>query len=301
MHSITSTLRCGDRALNEPRLHVMGVVNVTPDSFSDGGIFYAQDQAIEQALKLLNEGADIIDIGGVATSPHIDVTTVVPVAEEKRRVLPVIEELVKRGIRNISIDTSRAEVALEALALGAAWINDQSAGLRDARMPSVMCKAEGVVLMHNEGGPSGVDAGERVVYHNIIDHLLAFFRVRIAALTAAGVKPERIIVDPGVGFGKGLTDSLAIINSMHRFDEVCANHLIGVSRKSFLYPISGIKDPKERDFASLGAQAAAILSGARMIRTHNVRAAVEMARTFAQCLAAAGTGEADENLHQARR
>ena len=262
----------------------MGVINVTPDSFSDGGKFFSKDQAVAQAERLLEEGADILDIGGVATSPQIANSDVIDTEEEMRRVLPVIAELAKRGIRNICVDTWRARVAEDALSAGAAWINDQSSGLKDASMPLVMAKAQGVVLMHNGGGPSGVDAGNRVNYNGVIDHLLDFFRDRIARLKLAGVKAERIVVDPGIGFGKGLSDSLTIINNMHRFNEVAAVNLIGLSRKSFLYPICEINDPARRDYASLGAHAAAILSGARIIRTHNVRATVEMARVFTHCL-----------------
>jgi dihydropteroate synthase len=278
------TLRCGSQGFCDQRVYVMGIVNVTPDSFSDAGVFFRRDRAVAHAEKLVLEGADIIDIGGVATSPHVINSDIVDEDEEMRRVLPVIKELVKRGIRNLSVDTSRARVAHEALLLGASWINDQSAGLNDPSMPEVMARAQGIVLMHNGGGPSGVEAGNRISYHDVIEDVLLFFRTRIAVITAAGVRPEHIVVDPGIGFGKGLADSLSIINNMHRFQEVAAVNLIGLSRKSFLYPLCGIKDPACRDYASLGATAAAILSGARIIRTHNVRATVEMARVFTHCL-----------------
>lgn len=288
-------LRCGDHDLSDAsKIYVMGVLNVTPDSFSDGGSFSQTNAAVDHAQRLLDEGADILDIGGIATSPHVKDHP--SESEELSRVLPVIEALVKRGIRNISVDTFRARIAHEALLAGASWINDQSAAQYDPVMASVMCKADGVVLMHNQGGPTGVDAGEKCHYDGIIDYLLAFFRDRITALVAEGVARERIIIDPGIGFGKGLNDSLTIINNMHRFGDVAAHHLIGLSRKSFLQPLTGIKDPRDRDHASAGAHAAAILSGARIIRTHNVRACVDMARVFTQCLAQKKE-VAGENLH----
>lgn len=289
-------LRCGDATFAENRLYVMGVVNVTPDSFSDGGAFLECDHAVAHAERLFAEGADVVDIGGVATSPHLSLTERTSEGEEIARVLPVIRELVRRGHRRIAVDTMRASVAQAALDEGASWINDQSAGLHDHAMPCVMTKACAVVLMHNGGGPSGVDAGNSVVYRDVMDDVLSFFRRRIEALNSVGVKTASIIVDPGVGFGKGLADSLTIINNMHRLHELETANLLGLSRKSFLFPISGIKNPAERDFASLGAHAAAMLSGTHILRTHNVRATVEMARVFAHCLEAKRRA-AHENLH----
>lgn len=291
-------LRCGDRMLTiGARTYVMGVINVTPDSFSDGGLAFSKDHAVAYGQRLLEEGADIIDVGGVASSPKLAHDYSVSEEEEYRRVIPVIKELAARNIRNISVDTWRASIAEAALDAGASWINDQWAGLRDPLMPKAMAKADAIVLMHNSGGPSGVDAGERIIYHDIIDHLIAFFSDRIDELESCGVDANNIIIDPGVGFGKGLKDSLAIINELHRLDVIDAVRLIGLSRKSFLYPLTGIENPVERDYATLGANAAAIVSGAHIIRTHNVRASVEMARVLDQCLSAKAFEMKNENLH----
>lgn len=274
---------CGDRLLIAgARTYVMGIVNVTPDSFSDGGCYVEPDYAIEHGIRLLEEGADILDVGGCATSPN---AKLISEEEELKRVVPVIEGLRRRGISNIAIDTMRSSVARQALSAGASWINDQSAGLFDTEMPKLMSMADGVVLMHNGGGAtSGVEAGELVVYPDVMRDVRDFFCGRVAALTACGVSQEKIIVDPGIGFGKGLLDSLHIINNMAPLRKLGVMSLIGVSRKSFLGKLSGIKIPKERDFASLGAAAAAIFSGADIIRTHNVRATVEMTSVLDSCL-----------------
>lgn len=296
MQALTS-LRCGEHDFNEQKIYVMGVVNVTPDSFSDGGRYCTVTEAVDHAQRCLDEGADILDIGGLATSPQLNPLNYATEEEELCRVVPVIEALSMRGIRNLCVDTPRARVARAALDAGASWINDQTAALSDPAMASVMTDADAVVLMHKSGVHTGVDAGSAIVYVDVIDDLLAFFRARIEAVCAAGVARERIVVDPGIGFGKGLQDSLTIINNMHRFNELGVAHVIGISRKSFLYPMTGIKNPGDRDFATLGAHAAAILSGARIIRTHNVRATVEMAKVFGQCLLAKENRGHGENLH----
>ena len=211
---------------------IMGIVNVTPDSFSDGSLFFNPSDAIEHGKKLIAEGAHLLDIGGVSTAPNRPQVLVV---DELKRVLPVIEGLRLSGITNLSVDTRRACVAKAALDRGATWINDQSAGLFDPDMPAVMAKAKGVVIMHDgKGGNSGVEAGEGVIYDDVIKTILLFFESRISALSQQGVDPKRIVVDPGIGFGKGLKDSLTIINNMHRFKGMGARCLIGLSRKSFL-------------------------------------------------------------------
>lgn len=302
MRAAMQTLTCGTRKLIVgERTLVMGVINVTPDSFSDGGKYYDAQCGIEHGIKLIEEGADIIDVGGVATSPHLAADQTVSADEECSRVIPVIKGLVAQGIYNISIDTLRASVASAALDAGASWVNDQSAGLNDREMAKVMARAEGVVLMHNSGGHSGVDAGEKLVFDDVMAMLLEFFLCRIKDLGEQGVSAEKIIVDPGVGFGKGLIDSLTIINNMHRLRELNAVTLIGLSRKSFLYKLTGIEKPSDRDFATLGANAAAMMSGAHIIRTHNVRATVDMARVLDRCLFEKQRGEKPhENLYQTR-
>lgn len=279
-------LHCGQRTL------IMGIINVTPDSFSDGGSSYSTDAALNHGIKLLEEGADVLDIGGVATSPH---AAFVDEEEEMKRVLPLIKAFVKEGIRTLSIDTSSAAVAERALDLGASWINDQHAALRDPLMAQVMRRADAAILMHNKGLP-GVNAGENVSYDDVLSEVTSFFRERVLQLEAQGIAKEKLIIDPGIGFGKGLKDSLMLINNMHYFKDIAGASLIGVSRKSFLGKIVPISEPKLRDEATLGATAAAIASGANMVRTHNVKATVDMVRVFDACRFAAKS-ERYEDLH----
>lgn len=286
-------IKCGQKNLVfGERTFIMGVVNVTPNSFSDGGDFYVKDQAVIHAQRLYEEGADIIDVGGVSTAPN---ASLVSENEEIDRVIPVIESLVSRGINNISVDTKRAKVADLALSAGASWINDQSAGLFDNEMPLVMARADAVVIMH-DGGGTGVDAGEDVTYEDLLSDIDAFFLKRIESLKAFGVAKHKIIVDPGIGFGKGVKHSLDIINNMHRF---LKPNLIGLSRKSFIGKILSIPVAKDRDFASLGAHAAAIFSGANIVRTHRVKETVQMAQMLDQCIKA--KRGSNEDLYQERR
>jgi dihydropteroate synthase len=255
---------------------VMGIVNVTPDSFSDGGLFFSPEKALAQALKLIEEGADIIDIGGVSTAPG---RKIVSLELEYERVIPVVKALAQKTKISISVDTFRAPVAHDALLSGASWINDQSAGLFDSEMPKVMKKAEAVVIMHHKTGDSGVDAGEAVHYQDPVKEVLDFFSERKAALIAEGLKEERIIVDPGFGFGKGLNDSLLLLKHFASFSHksFC---LAGLSRKSFLGKLCNIKKPQDRDFVSLAASLIAVQNGADIIRCHNVRAVVDGLKVY---------------------
>lgn len=288
---------CGHRQFEKGiRPLVMGVINVTPDSFSDGGLYVLPKNAVQEGMSKIAQGADVLDVGAVSTAPN---RVVVGEQEELDRLIPVIEGLVKEGVTNISVDTMRAQVAKEALKRGASWINDQSAGLFDENMPLVMAEAHGVVIMHNGGGKtSGVDAGEGVFYQDIIQDIHRFFADRIEALKKSGVNPKRIIVDPGIGFGKGLRDSLAIVNGMKYFTDLGYMSLIGVSRKSMIGKLSGIEIPSARDIASLGAVAVAIMGGADIVRVHNVSAMVEFLKVFCPCLKFnEGTGD-DEDIYQ---
>lgn len=268
------------------KTYVMGILNVTPDSFSDGGIYFDRNRAIEHGLKLVEDGADIIDVGGIATSKYFSKNErVVDEHEELERVIPVIEGLSDEGIVNISIDTTRAFVAKSALHAGANIINDQSACLVDPCMVDVAKVASAIILMHNSGGnTSGVEEGEGVIYHDIVEDLLNFFEERINTLVAGGVAREKIIIDPGIGFGKGLKDSLTIIKNMHRFSVLDVMTLIGLSRKSFIGKMTGKDVPMDRDYASRAAEAVAIFCGAQIIRTHDVCMTVEMVNVLDQCI-----------------
>lgn len=244
-------------------LTIMGILNTTPDSFSDGGNFTNVALAVEHGLKLVEHGADIIDVGGVSTRPG---AKEVPEPEEISRVIPVIKNLVKEGVNKISIDTKSALVAQMALDNGAIWINDQSAGLQDHHMPKVMQQAQCIVLMHSLNLEAGVDAGELISYDNIVTEIKTFFINRIEILK---LPKHKIIIDPGIGFSKGLDDSLKIIKNINKFNDL-GQTLVGLSRKSFLGKLTGITTPKDRDFVTLGANIAAYLNGVNIVRTHNV-------------------------------
>lgn len=289
-------LTCGDKTLRKgERTFFMGIVNVTPDSFSDGGKFLDPMRAVDHCFALLEDGADILDIGGFSTAPN---AAMVNEEEELRRVVPVVEALVAHGIRNISVDTTRATVANAVLSCGASWINDQSAATADPMMPSVLKKADAVVLMHNGAGRNtGVDAGEQVKYTDVIAEVTRFFSERRLSLLAHGINPRHIIIDPGVGFGKGLSDSITLINHLDKLKSLGFMTLLGLSRKSFLGKLSGITEPHERDFVTLGAQAAAIFSGVNLLRTHNVRAAVEMSKGLEFCLVQKTESDRGENIY----
>jgi dihydropteroate synthase len=278
-------LRCGDRSfIRGERTLVMGIVNVTPDSFSDGNSdFLNPSLALDRGLMLLDEGADILDIGAVSTAPG---RAPVSMEEELRRLRPVLEAFAKRNITNISLDTSTAEVAKLGLSLGVSWINDQAAGMADEAMGSMMAKADAVILMHGFGkAPSGVDAGEQISYKNVIQQVRDFFIRRLDKLSKEGVEVKKVIVDPGIGFGKGMKDTLSLINGMHHFNDIGALSLVGLSRKSFLGKLTGRSEPRDRDAASLAAAAMAVMSGAKIIRTHNVQASVDLARVLDASLA----------------
>jgi dihydropteroate synthase len=285
---------CGSlKIMPGKRTYIMGIINITPDSFSDGACFSSTQQAIDYGLKLLDQGADILDIGGVSTAPHIPAGFTVSIEEEFERVIPVIKGLRKRGVSALSLDTSRAAIALAGLEHGAKWINDQEAGRADILMPQVLAQAQACVLMHRKGR-AGVAAGEHYIYTNIIQEISDFFEQQLACLAEAGVSRQQVILDPGIGFGKGLADSLTLIKNIHKFTQGVAI-LVGASRKSFLGALTKIADPKERDNASLGAIAAAIMNGAHIVRVHNVKATYEMTQVLDACVR-----NNHEDLHQAR-
>lgn len=259
---------------------IMGVLNVTPDSFSDGGLYFNVDKAIARGLSLIGEGADIIDVGPESTSYYTD-TTKKPVNtdEQIKRAIPVIAGLAQRGVTTISVDTSNADVARAALEHGATWINDEQAGAGDPMMPAVMTKAERVVLMHGFGRGFGVEDSEKTRYSQVINELANFFEVHCAALIEKGLSRDRIIIDPGFGFGKGLEDSLIILGNLARLKALGFPVLVGLSRKSFIGKLTGIEAPSDRDNASLGGNILSLLSGVDVIRTHNVAMLAQ-----AQCL-----------------
>ena len=256
---------------------VMGVLNVTPDSFSDGGQFADADAAVRRACEMVEEGADIIDVGPESTRPG---SAPIPAEVQIRRSVPVVRGLRERDDRiAISIDTHVAAVADAALAAGADMINDTSA-LRDDEAMAEAAARTGVpvVLMHRRGTPRDMQAGGGPQYEDVIGEICGFFRERTEFAERRGIDRERILLDPGVGFGKRVEHNLLILRELHRFTEL-GPVVVGASRKRFLGSILGIEDPVQRGAGSLACAAIATLAGAAVIRAHDVRATVECVRT----------------------
>ncbi|MBM3835831.1 MAG: dihydropteroate synthase [Verrucomicrobia bacterium] len=256
----------------------MGIVNVTPDSFSDGGQFLEAEAAIHRALMLAEEGAEIIDVGGESSRPN---APIVSETEELRRVLPVLEGLSGRLSVPISIDTQKPGVARAALAAGASLVNDVAANRTDPEMWELVAKERaGYVVMHMQGSPQTMQ--KNPVYDNVVQEISSFFETRLARLTGLGIEPEQIILDVGIGFGKKLEHNLQLLGSLNVFAKFHRPLLLGVSRKSFIGSLFGA-EPGARLPAGLACACWAVEAGVRIIRTHDVgetRQAVRMMETI---------------------
>ncbi|WP_417913338.1 dihydropteroate synthase [Candidatus Electronema sp. TJ] len=250
--------------MKKPQL--MGILNVTPDSFSDGGSFFTAQSLLRQAERLLAEGADIIDIGGESTRPFAQ-----PVAEEEelRRIVPAIEAVRSLSAAvPISIDTTKAAVARAALAAGATMLNDISALRHDPAMLDAARSFDGpVIIMHMQGTPGNMQRDPQ--YNDVVREICAFFQERTAWMEAQGIRRERIILDPGIGFGKTLEHNLAILRKISAFKQLGFPVLIGHSRKSFLGKLLGLPT-EERDWATALVSALCAKQGADMLRVHDV-------------------------------
>jgi dihydropteroate synthase len=252
-----------DLTLDRPR--IMAIVNVTPDSFSDGGDRLDPARAIDDGLRFVAEGADIVDVGGESTRPRASPT---PPDEELRRIRPVVEGLGRQGVL-VSVDTRRASVARAALDAGARIVNDVSALRDDPDMLRLVAQREAdVVLMHRRGLPENVFAGPP--YENVVEDVRRFLLERAAACEAAGMKRGCIALDPGVGFGKSVGQELELIAGAGRLAEAGYPVLIGCSRKSFIGKLTGIAEPKRRDPASIWLAVEAARRGASILRVHDV-------------------------------
>ena len=252
------------------RTHVMGVLNVTPDSFSDGGHYFETDMAVEHALDMDRDGADIIDIGGESTRPY---SKEISVAEEMDRVIPVIEALQKEITTPISIDTCKSQVADEALKAGAAIINDISALRFDPKMARIASQADvPVILMHMKGTPGDMQINP--VYEDLIHEIMDFLKDAVDRCEAAGIRRDLTVIDPGIGFGKTFDHNLQIIRDLSRFKSLERPILLGPSNKAFIGHILD-RAPQERDTGSMAAVSASVMNGAHMVRVHHVKKAVE--------------------------
>ena len=264
--------RVRGRDLSLDRPLVMGILNVTPDSFSDGGQFVDPAQAVEQAARMLGEGADIIDVGGESTRPQG--ATPVSASEERQRVVPVIRELLARfPDAVVSVDTVKADVAEAALDAGAPIVNDVSGFRLDPRMAELCSRANcGVVLMHSRGGVSDMATFAHARYVDVVDAILHELRASLDVALAAGIDREGIALDPGIGFAKRGEHSLAAIAGIGRVAALGYPVLLGASRKRFIGEISGVKDPAARVHGTVGANVAGLMLGARIFRVHDVAA-----------------------------
>ncbi len=246
---------------------LMGILNVTPDSFSDGGQFFDRDAAVARALALAEAGADFLDVGGESTRPG---SLGVSLDQELQRTIPVIAAIASRVRIPISIDTSKAEVARQALAAGASIVNDVTGLAGDPTICEVCRAADaGVIVMHMQGTPADMQNDPR--YDNVVEEICAFFTQRLIALERAGIERERIVLDPGIGFGKTAAHNLEILMHVGRFQELRRPVLIGHSRKRFLEKLVG-RPVDERNYGTLGVSLGLAQAGVDLLRIHDVRA-----------------------------
>ncbi len=256
------------------KTYIMGILNVTPDSFSDGGLYFDKSSAVERAYQMVEEGADIIDIGGESTRPGSEP---VSIKEELKRIIPVIEAIASKIKVPISIDTYKSEVARLALDAGASMVNDIS-GLRfDPKMPEIVSEYKvPVVIMHIKGTPKDMQVNP--VYEALIPEIMDYFRMGIKIATKAGISEDKLIIDPGIGFGKTFEHNLEIINNLHEFTLFRKPILLGPSRKAFIGKILGDAPVSERIEGTAAVVAISIMKGANIIRVHDVKEMVKVAK-----------------------
>jgi dihydropteroate synthase len=275
MFDTSPQLDCNGRILKLDVPRVMGIVNATPDSFSDGGEHFDLDAAVAHGLKLAAEGADLLDIGGESTRPGADA---VSIDEELRRTIPVIEALAQRVAIPISIDTSKPEVMRAAVAAGAGLINDVHALRREGALDAAAGLGVPVVLMHMQGEPRGMQAAPQ--YDDVVAEVHRFLAERIFAAEMAGIAKKNIVVDPGFGFGKAAQHNLQLLAQLQRFTELGVPVLAGLSRKTTIGELTGRDDPRERIFGSVAAHMIAAQRGAMLLRVHDVAATVDALKVW---------------------
>ena len=275
MFDLTPQLDCAGRALVLDRPRVMGIVNVTPDSFSDGGAHDSLEAAVAHGLRLAAEGADVLDVGGESTRPGADE---VPLDEELRRVLPVIERLARETALPISVDTSKPEVMRAAVAAGAGMINDVYALRREGALEAAAAAGVPVVLMHMQGEPRSMQAAP--AYDDLVAEVHRFLAERVFACEMAGIPKKRIVLDPGYGFGKTTGHNLLLLRQQSRLLDLGLPLLAGLSRKRSLGEITG-REIGERVHASVAAAVLAAEYGARILRVHDVAATVDALKVWA--------------------
>ena len=256
------------------RTYLMGILNVTPDSFSDGGEFNNRETALAQARDMIANGVDIIDIGGESTRPNAESVTV---EEELKRVIPVIEQLRQESSIPISIDTTKAIVAQKAIAAGADIVNDISGATFDDQMLATVAQLKvPLILMHLRGTPKTMQS--LTDYQDVVVEVIKFLSTQVTKATASGIAKEKIIIDPGIGFAKTAEQSLALLQGLGKLKALELPILVGVSRKSFMAPILHQNDPKERVWGTAAACYGAIARGADILRVHDVAQMYDVCR-----------------------
>ena len=275
---IKPSFHCGRYVLDLSRPRIMGIVNVTPDSFSDGGKFADTELAVAHALQLVEAGADILDIGGESTRPG---ATPVPLADELRRVVPVIEQLAKVTRVPLSIDTYKPQVMQAAIDAGADLINDVRALQEPGALQVVARSQAGVCLMHMQGTPQTMQIDPR--YDDVVTEVRDFLAARMAAAEAAGIGAERILLDPGFGFGKRTEHNIALLQALPQLLELGRPLLVGLSRKSVLGQLTG-GDVSVRLHSSIAASVLSVMKGARIVRVHDVKATADALKVVSAVL-----------------
>ena len=275
MFDISPQLDCAGRILRLDRARVMGIVNVTPDSFSDGGAHDSTEAAVAHGLKLVQEGADLLDIGGESTRPG---AAPVSIDEELRRVVPVIEQLAARTSVPISIDTFKPEVMRAAVAAGAGMINDIFGLRQDGALQAAADTGVPVVLMHMQGEPGHMQADPQ--YDDVVTEVHGFLVQRLFAAEMAGIAKKNLLIDLGFGFGKTTAHNITLLARSERFLELGVPMLAGLSRKRSLGELTGRESPAERVAASVAAHLIAVQRGARIVRVHDVAATVDALKVW---------------------
>lgn len=262
---------------DRPRPLVMGILNVTPDSFSDGGQFQGAEEALAQAKRMIAEGADLLDIGGESTRPG---SQRVSAKEQVRRVVPVIEAIRRESDIAISIDTTRGEVARAAVSAGASILNDISAGREDPAMLTLAAKHDlPIILMHMQGEPGTMQLEPH--YNDVVEEVCQFLLERLSAAVAEGCGPEMVLIDPGIGFGKTVEHNLELLRRTRTLCSLGPRLLIGTSRKRFVGAITGVEQPADRVIGSCVSAAWAVTRGASIVRAHDVKETVQVVRMAA--------------------
>ena len=269
------TLICGSKTIDFSKAPaMMGILNVTPDSFSDGGRFPQPDAAVEHALNMVRQGAAIIDVGGESTRPG---SKSVGPEEQIKRTVPVIEKILRQTDIPISIDTTNSAVAEAALDAGAVIINDISALRDDPKMASLAAKRHAaVVLMHMQGNPATMQ--KNPAYTNVVKEVIAFLAVRVKFALAAGIDPNSLVIDPGIGFGKTLDHNLMLIREISQFHHLKVPVMVGLSRKFFIGKILDLDQPADRLIGTAAAHAWCIAGNVQLLRVHDITEMIQVAK-----------------------